>query len=87
MEVSGHADQGVVIFSLWQDTVCRATFRLPIEDTPRLVHQLVEGLAQGAQSTVPPATAPERESLLHRIRRHLRSEVAEIISLSDRRGR
>jgi hypothetical protein len=87
MEVSWHPDNGVVILSLWQGPVCRATFRLPIEDTPRLVHELVEALSQGIQSPGPVVTAAGSESLLHRIRRRVRSEAAEIISLAERRRR
>lgn len=37
MRVSYHEDRGVVVVSLWSDTVCRGTFQLAAEDAARLV--------------------------------------------------
>lgn len=36
MRVSYHEDPGVVVVSLWADTVCRGTFRLAARDVTRL---------------------------------------------------
>lgn len=36
MRVSYHEDAGVVVVSLWADTVCRGTFRLAAGDVTRL---------------------------------------------------
>ena len=36
MRVSYHEDSGVVVVSLWADTVCRGTFRLAAGDVTRL---------------------------------------------------
>jgi hypothetical protein len=40
MRVTPHPDAGVVVVSLWAGKVCRASFRLPEEDVPRLVETL-----------------------------------------------
>ena len=37
MEVSWHADEGIVIVSLWHGSICRATFRLPVDQAPPVV--------------------------------------------------
>jgi hypothetical protein len=37
MRVSYHEDPGVVVVSLWADTVCRGTFRLAARDVTRLI--------------------------------------------------
>jgi hypothetical protein len=83
MEVSWHPEEGIVILSFWQEAFCRATFRLPIDDAPALIHELVDALGEVAQGQTPPVAAAERDSVLDRLRRRLRSEVAEIISITD----
>ena len=47
LRVSWHSEADVVVFSLWRDNVCVATFRLAIEDVPQLIGTLTEGLARG----------------------------------------
>lgn len=37
LRVSGHPESGRVVLSIWQDDVCRATFRLATEDVPAMV--------------------------------------------------
>jgi hypothetical protein len=45
----------VVVLSLWQADRCSGTFRLSLEDVPRFVAALVEGL--GAAANLPAAQA------------------------------
>lgn len=51
LRVSSHPEQGRVVLSIWQDSVCRATFRLAPEDVPAFVDLL--------SSTSGPAADPE----------------------------
>jgi hypothetical protein len=36
MRVSAHAERGLVVFSIWAGTTCRASFRLPLDEAIRL---------------------------------------------------
>jgi hypothetical protein len=40
LRVSGHPESGRVVLSIWQDTVCKATVRLLVEDVPAVVELL-----------------------------------------------
>jgi hypothetical protein len=53
MRLSWYADTGVSVFSIWQGGTCTGTFRLPIEELPRLV----DALQRGAQAPIPAAPA------------------------------
>ncbi len=54
MEVSWHADEGLVIVSLWHGSICRATFRLPVDQAPALIQTLADALGNAVPSTPPP---------------------------------
>jgi hypothetical protein len=43
MRLSWYADTGVAVFSIWQGGRCTGTFRLPIEDLPRMIDILERG--------------------------------------------
>jgi hypothetical protein len=43
MRLSWYADTGVAVFSIWQGGMCTGTFRLPIDDLPRMVEILQRG--------------------------------------------
>jgi hypothetical protein len=43
MRLSWYADTGVAVFSIWQGGTCTGTFRLPIDDLPRMVAALQGG--------------------------------------------
>jgi hypothetical protein len=45
MRVTRHEDSGVVVVSLWVGKLCRASFRLPIGELPRLTALLEAPLA------------------------------------------
>jgi hypothetical protein len=95
MRTSWHPHEGVVVLSLWQGPVCTGSFRLPVQDAPRLIEELVEALGsavKGGSTTAAPAGAEPagvgRSTLAdwwRRWRRFFGSEVAEIINLSERR--
>ena len=63
MRLSWYADTGVSVFSIWQGGTCTGTFRLPMEELPRLI----DALQRGAQANDPrgsgvptPASFPGR---------------------------
>jgi hypothetical protein len=43
MRLSWYAETGVAVFSIWQGGMCTGTFRLPIDDLPRMVETLRRG--------------------------------------------
>src|ERR1700761_3207012 len=43
MRLSWYSDTGVAVFSIWQGGTCTGTFRLPIEDLPRMTEALQRG--------------------------------------------
>jgi len=43
MRLSWYADTGVAVFSIWQGGMCTGTFRLPIDDLPRMIEILQRG--------------------------------------------
>ena len=55
LRLAWHIEADVVVLSLWQADRCSGTFRLGIDDVPRFVAALVEGL--GAAATLPAAQA------------------------------
>ena len=52
MRLSWYSDTGVAVFSIWQGGTCTGTFRLPIEDLPRMT----EALQRGPRGAGLPAT-------------------------------
>lgn len=55
LRLAWHTEADVVVLSLWHADRCSGTFRLVLEDVPRFVAALVEGL--GAAATLPAAQA------------------------------
>jgi hypothetical protein len=55
LRLAWHTEADVVVLSLWQADRCSGTFRLALEDVPRFVAALVEGL--GAAANLPAAQA------------------------------
>jgi hypothetical protein len=81
MEVSWHFDEGIVIISLWHGSICRATFRLPVEQAPGLIQTLADALGDAVRAA--PAAAPtnRQTSLRSMGRERLQRHVAEIVAL------
>lgn len=59
LRVSFHDDLQVYVLSLWRDDTCLATFRLAVEEAPRLVHALVASLI-GGEAVASGDTSPQR---------------------------
>src|SRR5260370_19063329 len=55
MRLSWYADTGVSVFSIWQGGTCTGTFRLPMEELPRLIDALHRGM-QGLDQRDPRGT-------------------------------
>jgi len=47
MRLSWYADTGIAVFSIWQGGTCTGTFRLPMDDLPRLMDSLQRGVPGG----------------------------------------
>ena len=76
MRLSWYSDTGVAVFSIWQGGTCTGTFRLPIDDLPRMV----EALQRGPRGAALPAGEPrdqERGPGAERQRRGLTSAPTE----------
>ena len=56
MRFTYHREHNAVVVSLWLGRVCRATFRLPAAEVPRLIAMLSEVTAPAESS--PPAELP-----------------------------
>jgi hypothetical protein len=68
MRLSWYADTEVAVFSIWQGGMCTGTFRLPIDDLPRMVETLrsgpgarASGSAGDLREAAEPWDAPEPE--------------------------
>ena len=48
MQVTWHPEQGFAVFSLWHRDECSSTFRMPIDDAPRLISLLAQSLGDSA---------------------------------------
>jgi hypothetical protein len=83
MEVSWHADEGLVIVSLWHGSICRATFRLPVDQAPALIETLADALGDAAQAAPSPAPKIRQTSLFDMGRERLRRHVAEVVALDE----
>ncbi len=55
MRLSWYADTGVAVLSIWQGGMCTGTFRLAIDDLPRMVETLQRG--PDGQRARPPTPA------------------------------
>ena len=58
MRVSCHDESDMVILSLWAGKLCRASFRLPAGEVPRLIEALDGASVSSASASEPAAPAP-----------------------------
>jgi hypothetical protein len=73
MRVRWHPENRLIVLSLWQAGHCTGTFRLPVEDSARLIGVLADGLAGACGSASQPTVTPLRKhSLIAAVRRWLR---------------
>lgn len=61
LRVSWHAEDGLVVLSLWDGPRCTGTVRLPAQDVPDLLDALASGLAREAPAPAPPVAAAPRQ--------------------------
>ena len=61
MRLSWYADTGVAVFSIWQGGMCTGTFRLPIDDLPRMIETLQRGPEQRRRPIKDRSQGGERE--------------------------
>jgi len=52
MELSWHPEERIVILSLWNGTVCRASFRLPVGEVPGVIEMLAASQRTGRDADV-----------------------------------
>jgi hypothetical protein len=57
LRLSWHAERDQVVLSLWHDGTCAASFRLPIEEAPRLAGFLLASMGDWAGGVARPAVA------------------------------
>jgi len=55
LRATWHHEAGVVVLSVWRDTLCVATTRVDPDEVPALVDVLVAGLGEGHRA---PITTP-----------------------------
>ena len=55
LRLAWHTEADIVVLSLWQADRCSGSFRLALDDVPKFVAALVEGL--GAAANLPAAQA------------------------------
>jgi hypothetical protein len=97
LQITNHPQQHVVVFSIWQDNVCTATFRLPTADSPAMIDALVTALADAAAVAAQPSArsgtwwtramdwARTRPTSTFGVARHCRSERS-VLCLDDPGG-
>lgn len=63
MRLSWHAERDQVVLSLWHDGTCAASFRLPIEEAPRLAGFLMASMGDWAGGVARPVVAQPGRAL------------------------
>jgi len=84
MEVSWHAHEELVVVSLWHGSICRATFRLPIDQAPALIQTLADALGDAVQTRPWSGAKGKKTSLLEMGTDRLRRHVADIVDMEGR---
>ena len=85
LRVTWHPEQDVVVLSVWHEDRCAGSFRLPVQDVPRLSGLLAATLGDWvARAGAAPQPAAEVAALP--LRRRLRLSPA-LLRLRQRRGR
>jgi hypothetical protein len=81
LRASWHPENGLVVLSLWDRERCTATFRLPIEHAPALMHFLVDALADASTAQPPTVESPWARMVERLRRRFRRRSVAPVVPL------
>jgi hypothetical protein len=88
LRVTWHPEQDLVVLSLWHDDSCVGTFRMPVQDLPRLSGLLAAALGDHltpATGSAPPRFAGEPPSLSMQQRLRLSRPVLRLRRLQRRR--
>jgi len=48
LQATWHPEHGFVVLSLWHRDTCTSTFRLPIDEAPRLISMFASALGEAA---------------------------------------
>lgn len=63
LRLTWHAERDQVVLSLWHDRVCAASFRLPVEEAPRLAGFLMAAMGDWASGVAHPAAGVAARTL------------------------
>jgi len=63
MRLTWHPEADVVVLSLWRDTTCAGTFRMPQADVAAFVDALIDGLRDAPGVHLPPRTDPGSDEI------------------------
>jgi hypothetical protein len=88
LRVTWHPEQDLVVLSLWHDDSCVGTFRMPVQDLPRLSGLLAAALGDHlapAAGSAPPRLAGEPPNLSVQQRLRLSRPVLRLRRLQRRR--
>ena len=88
LRVTWHPEQDLVVLSLWHDDSCVGTFRMPVQDLPRLSGLLAAALGDHlapATGSAPPRLAGEPPNLSVQRRLRLSRPVLRLRRLQRRR--
>jgi hypothetical protein len=75
LRTTWHADRRTFVVSTWNDEVCTAAVRVPVEEAAALVGLLVDGLAEAATTPLTDDSALEQRRSRHRGVLTLRRDV------------
>jgi hypothetical protein len=87
MRVSWHPEQDLLVLSVWHDDRCVGTFRMPVQDVPRLNALLTAALGEWVTqvSSTPQPAAGEATSLSIAQRLRLSRAALRLRELQHRR--
>jgi hypothetical protein len=87
LRVTWHPEQDMVVLSVWHEDHCAGTFRMPVQDVPRLSGLLAAALGDWVAqvSAVPPPGPARAEVTRLSVRRRLRFSPA-LLRLRQRRA-
>lgn len=62
LQATWHADEQTIVFSLWQGDRCTATFRMPVQDAPRLIALLADAFGE-----IPPIVSKDGDGAIDNV--------------------
>ena len=86
MELSWHPEERIVIVSLWNATVCRASFRLPIGEAPGVIEMLATSLGDVAADLGHEPTPDPLPAILKRWRERSGQPTDTVVHIGEYPG-